>query len=127
MLQVSDDMTRPQTGIAVPPEKRHRPKRLFGVSPEKHQERLQNLPGGSCIKCSQVLGTDGKAVQCELCGAWVHAKCEGVSDKIYDKMNAVLGDLNKLVYYCDSNNCISKIKQLLYMCFIDDKLDSSQT
>jgi len=38
--------------------------------------------------------------------------------------NAALGDLNNLVHYCKSNNCISKIKQFLYTYFVDDKLDS---
>jgi len=72
-----------QTGTSAPPEKHHRPKRPLSVSPGKHQESLQNLPGGSCIKWNQVLGADSKAVQCDLCGAWIHSKCEGVSNEIY--------------------------------------------
>ena len=59
-------------------------------------------------------------MQCDLCGAWIHSKCEGVSDEIYDKMNVVLGSLSNLVYYCETNNCISRIRQLLYSCFIDE-------
>ena len=73
-----------------------------------------------------MLGADSKAVQCDLCGAWIHVKCEGVSDEVYSKLNAVLGDLSNLAYYCESNNCISKIKQLLYACFIDKKLEATQ-
>jgi len=117
MSHISGDTSGTQTGTSVPPEKRHRHKRPLSVSPEKRQEGLQNLPGGSCIKCDQALGPDSKAVQCDLCGAWIHSKCEGVSDEVYDKMNAVLGSLNNLVYYCETNNCTSRIKQLLYTCF----------
>ena len=103
MSQVSDDTLSSQTGTAA---KRHRPKRPLSLSPEKLQESLQNLPGGNCLKCNEALGTDSKAVQCDLCGAWIHSKCEGVSDEIYDKMNVVLGSSNNLVYYCDVRSII---------------------
>jgi len=73
-----------------------------------------------------VLGADSKVVQCDSCGAWIHVKCEGVSDEVYSKLNAVLGDLSNLAYYCESNNRINKIKQLLYACFIDKKLEATQ-
>ena len=35
-------------------------------------------------------------------------------------MNVVLGSSNNLVYYCATNNCISRIKQLLYNCFFGE-------
>ena len=126
MSQVSDDTSDLLIEVQEPPGKRRKPKRPLSVSPEKVQESLQNLPGGNCFKCKQVLGADSKAVQCDLCGAWIHVKCEGVSDEVYSKLNAVLGDLSNLAYYCESNNCISKIKQLLYACFIDKKLEATQ-
>jgi len=109
-----------------PSKKSHRPKRPLSVSPEKRQDSLRDLPGGCCIKCNQTLGADSKAVQCDLCGAWIHAVCEGFSDDVYDQINAVIGSLNNFVYYCESNNCISRIKQLLYNYFTSDKLDSVQ-
>ena len=126
MSNVADETSDTQPGTTdAPPVKRHRPKRALSISPEKQQNSLQNLPGGSCVKCDHVLGSDCKAVQCDLCGAWIHAKCEGISDEIYDKMNVVLGGLNNFVYYCESNNCISRIKQLLYTYFTSE-IDSSQ-
>ena len=126
MSQVSDDTSDLLIEVQEPPGKRRKPKRPLSVSPEKVQESLQNLPGGNCFKCKQVLGADSKAVQCDLCGAWIHVKCEGVSDEVYSKLNAVLGDLSNLAYYFESNNCSSKIKQLLYACFIDKKLEATQ-
>jgi len=72
------------------------------------------------------LGADSKAVQSDLCGAWIHANCEGFSDDIYDKMNAVIGGLNNFVYYCETNNCISRIKQILYGYFTSDRMGSVQ-
>ena len=127
MSQVSDDTSDLLIEMSEPPGKRHKPKRPLSVSPEKVQESLQNFPDGNCFKCKQVLRTDSKAVQCDLCGAWIHVKCEWVSDEVYSKLNAVLGDFSNLAYYCESNNCISKIKQLLYACFIDKKLEATQT
>ena len=61
----------------------------------------RSCPGGSCIKCNETLGADSKAVQCDLCGAWIHSKCEGVSVEIYGKMNVVLGSLSNLMYCSD--------------------------
>jgi len=120
---VETSATQPSTD-APPPKKPHRPKRPLSVSPEKRQANLQNLPGGCCIKCNQALGAESKAVQCDLCGAWIHAICEGFSDDTYDEINAVIGSLNNFVYYCESNNCISRIKQLLCSFFTSDRMDS---
>jgi len=44
-------------------------------------------------------------VQCNL---WIHAKCEGLSDELCDNI-MLLGGLNSVTYYCDTNNCISCI------------------
>jgi len=72
---------------------------------------LSTVTGGCCIKCEEELGADrgadSKAVQCDLCGSWIHAVCENISDDVYDSMNAVLGSVNNFVYYCEANNCTS--------------------
>ena len=73
-------------------------------------------------KCKEELGSDSKAVQCDLCAAWIHTKCEGLSDEVYDNI-MVLGGLSNVAYYCDTNNCISRIKQLLFTFLDQDKLD----
>jgi len=105
------------------PLKRFRP---LSVSPTKELEQLMNLPGGRCVKCKQDLGPDCKAIQCDLCGSWIHSRCESVSDEVYENMNDVVGSLNNLVYYCDTNNCISRIKQLLFT-YLEDDSQSFET
>jgi len=66
---------------------------------------------------------ESKAIQCDLCGAWIHSQCENVPDEVYENLNAVLGSLSNIVYYCDTNNCVSRIKQLLFD-FFDGKHQS---
>jgi len=92
---------------------RARNKRPFSVSPTKRNENLCCLLGGCCLQCEEELGSDCKAVQCDLCAAWIHAECEGLLDEVYGNVMA-LGGLNNAMYYCDTNNCISRIKQLLF-------------
>ena len=39
-----------------------------------------DLPGDLCGRCNERCtesGKQGQAVECDLCGAWVHALCEG--------------------------------------------------
>jgi len=106
------DESGPQA--SEPPGKRQRNKRPLSVSPAKRQELLRNLPGGSCLKCDQELGAESKALQCDLCGSWIHSECESISDETYESLNDALGNLSNVVYYCDSNNCISRIRQILF-------------
>jgi len=80
----------------------------------------EETDGGCFINCKQDLGPECKAIQCDLCGSWIHSRCESVSDEVYENMNGTLGSLNKLVYYHNTNNCISQIKQLLFAYFEDD-------
>ena len=40
-----------------------------------------------------------------------------VSDEVCENVSGVLGSLNNLVYYCETNNCVSRIKQLLFAYF----------
>jgi len=70
------------------------------------------------VKCKQDLGPDCKAIQCDLCGSWIHFRCESVSDEVYENMNGALDSLNNFVYYCDTNNCFSQIKQLFFLLLI---------
>ena len=118
MSDVDDDTASANvSGTLAPPDKKARKKRPLSVSPTKRNENLYCLPGGCCLKCKEELGSDSKAVQCDLCAAWIHTKCEGLSDEVYDNI-MVLGGLSNVVYYCDTNNCISRIKQLLFT-FLD--------
>ena len=90
-METSEDAE--SQAVRPPPDKR--PKRPHSVSPTKKLEQLMNLPGGCCMKRNQQLGPDCKAIQCD---SWIHSRCEGVSDEVYENMSGVLGNLNNLVY-----------------------------
>jgi len=125
MSHVYDDTVSANVrGTSVHPDKKARNKRLLSVSPTKRNENLCCLSGGCCLKYEEKLGSDCKAVQCDLCAAWIHVKCEGLSDEVYDNVMA-LGGLNNVMHYCDTNNCISHVKQLLFTFSLTDKPDQS--
>ena len=50
-----------------------------------------------------------------------------VSDGVYENINAVLGCVNSFVYYCETNNCTSRIKQLLFDYFSHEHQDIVQS
>jgi len=102
-----------------PPEKSF--KRPLSVSPTKKLEQLKNFPGGCCVKCKQELESLS-SVTCVVHGFILFVE---VYQMMY-RTNGVLGSLNNLVYYCEANNCISQIKQLLFTYF-EGKLDTSQS
>ena len=114
MSNVDGRSTAPVADVVPPAEKRSRNKQPLSVSPTKSMEKLQNFPGGCCIKCKECLDADSKAIQC---GSWIHGACESVPDDVYDSVNVVLGSANNFVYYCEMNNCMSRIKQLLFSFF----------
>ena len=119
----TDTVTIEARSSQPPAEKRQRNKRPLSLSPIKRQEQLKNLPGGCCIKCEVELGPESKAIQCDLCGSWIHSQCESVSDEVYENINTVLGCVNNFMYYCETNNCASRIKQLLFDYFSREHQD----
>ena len=49
--------------------------------------KVMDLPGDVCKICNNKCtesGEDSKAIQCEICCAWVHATCDGMSSEQYD-------------------------------------------
>ena len=120
MPNVDEGSTIPATDFVPPAEKRSRNKWPLSISPEKWGEPLCNIAGGCCIKCKDELGANSKAIQCDLCGSWINAACEKISDEV---MNVILGSVNNFVYYCETNNCTSRIKQLLFSFFTGDSVE----
>jgi len=93
MSCVDDDTASASvSGTSAPPDKK------ASVSPTKQTKNLGYLSGGRCLKCEEELGSDCKAMQCDLCAAWIHAKCEGLSDKVYDNI-MVLGGFNNFMFH----------------------------
>lgn len=92
-----------------------RPERPGGDTPptKKTKDVFQSLPGSRCLHCDQDCTLESKALQCDLCQSWVHSECEGISSESYKQLNDVCADIVNVSYYCELNNCNSRIKQLV--------------
>ena len=110
---------------SLSPEVNQAKKHQAGSSPENRRERFESLPGERCPHCSENCVSESKAVQCDLCGVWAHAECEGISVELYDKFNAVCANVNNVSYYCEANHCNSRIKQLVHAHYsnLDQQVD----
>ena len=80
---------------------------------KKTKDIFQSLPGSKCLHCDQDCTLESKALQCDLCQNWVHSECEGMSSESYKKLNDICADVVNVSYYCELNNCSSRIKQLV--------------
>ena len=80
---------------------------------KKTKDIFQSLPGSKCLHCDQDCTLQSKALQCDLCQNWVHSECEGMSSESYKKLNDICADVVNVSYYCELNNCSSRIKQLV--------------
>ena len=52
----------------------------------------------SCLKCTDIVNKDSKALQCDLCRQWVHISCANVGVKAY----STLQSLNGSMWLCES-------------------------
>ena len=73
-----------------------------------------SLPGENYPHCSEVCNAENKAVQCDLCGIWVHAECKGIPSECYDNFYSLFSKIHNISYYCEVNLCNSRIKQLIH-------------
>ena len=64
----------------------------------------------TCGKCNKKCTSRGDAIQCDLCGMWVHAVCEGISHEKYKAIKSLA--LENVVYYCQINSCLSRFKNI---------------
>ena len=77
---------------------------------------LANLPGDICGHCKErctETGKQGQAVQCDLCGVWVHASCDGISVDQYELLVSLTSSIENIAYLCKLNSCQSRLKQLI--------------
>ena len=84
-------------------------------SPEKGV--LANLSGDICGHCTQRCtesGKQGQAVQCDLCGVWVHAECDGISADQYKLLVSLTSSVENIAYLCKLNSCQSWFKQMIF-------------
>ena len=109
--------TLEKTGAASPkkvsaPLKRRKPD--SGVSLQKGL--LTDLPGDLCGYCNERCtesGKQGQAIECDLCGAWLHALCEGVNTDHYQSLVSFSSNFEGLTYLCKLNSCQSRFKQIV--------------
>ena len=81
------------------------------VSPDK-SALILNKPLDVCGKCNKKCTSGkGESIQCDLCGVWAHANCEGVSRDQFKAIKS-LSSLRNFVYYCQVNDCASRIKNI---------------
>ena len=85
------------------------------ASPSEAQRKssCSKLPGELCGYCNKECPADGEAIQCDLCCAWVHAECEGVSSEQYEKLSGIASTLCNVAYYCQLNCCHTRVKQMI--------------
>ena len=91
-----------------------RPRVSDSTSPDTRDSLIQDLPGNKCPHCKKPCTRKSEALQCDLCAAWVHARCEGVTSELYKSLNLVFSKVSNLSYYCEANRCYSRNKQLIH-------------
>ena len=65
-----------------------------------------------CGKCNKKCEEDDDAIQCDLCRMWVHTNCDNVSQEQYKAINT-LSEINNCVYYCNINDCLTRLKSII--------------
>lgn len=61
--------------------------------------------GEQCLSCSSVVRDNDLALQCEVCDAWCHTKCENISEEVYKALQ-----VENIHWYCARcNKGIGKI------------------
>ena len=75
------------------PEVNQAKKHQVGILPDAF---IHSLLGEICPHCKKECTLESKALQCDFCGIWVHAECEGISSELYDNFNHVLSSVNNV-------------------------------
>ena len=82
-----------------------RPKRK---KPNDDSHDIKHTPVDLCGHCGKNCSDKGldEAIQCDLCAAWVHASCEGVSSDDYKLLTNLTSSSENVIYYCSLNQCL---------------------
>jgi phage host-nuclease inhibitor protein Gam len=77
-----------------------------------------NKSDAKCGVCSKKVTSNDDGVQCELCSAWFHCKCQQVSIKMYDVLEQFKYDIH---WFC--NGCNEKAGSILsFISNLQDKV-----
>ena len=67
-----------------------------------------------CNKQCTETGEQALAIQCDLCGVWVCAVCDGISPDQYQGLISLTSSIENLAYLCKLNSCQARFKQLIF-------------
>jgi len=76
-----------------------------------------HLSGDICKHCNKQCtetGEQGQAIQCDLCGVWVYALCDGLSKDQYQGLVSLTSSIENLAYLCKLNSCQTRFKQMIF-------------
>jgi len=96
------------------PITRHTVKRK---KPNDDSPDILHKPVDTCGHCGRICSGEGQlneAIQCDLCASWVHASCEDVSSDDYKLLTNLTATTDNLIYYCNLNQCLSRVKQIVF-------------
>lgn len=65
-----------------------------------------NADDAPCLKCSDIVNRNSKALQCDLCTGWVHISCADVCVKAYTTLQSMKGSM----WLCE--NCQNEFPNL---------------
>ena len=80
-------------------------------SPEK--QMISSIAVDVCNHCNKKCSSKGEALQCDLCGHWVHASCECIKCDQYRQFSQLTSSLPNILYYCKQNECANRIKVIV--------------
>ena len=98
-------------------------------SPDKLSQLLDK-PVDICGYCKKKCTAKCEALQCDLCAAWLHASCEGLTKDQYKLLNQLASSTHNIVYYCSYNHCLDRFKLLMSQSMQNDltsKFDEIKT
>jgi len=93
-------------------------------SPDK--QVISCLIADVCNHCNKKCSPKGEALQCDLCGQWVHASCEGIKRDQYRQFSQLAASLQNISYYCKLNDCTNRVKVIVGE-WIHSKSDSTES
>ena len=107
-------MSSEPINMELTPTARPKRKKPIDDSPD-----IKCMPVDLCGHCGKNCSDKGlnEAIQCDLCAEWVHASCEGVSSDDYKLLTNLTSSSENVIYYCNLNQCLSRVKQIVFQHF----------
>jgi len=67
--------------------------------------------------------SERRSLQCDLCGHWVHASCEGIKRDQYHQLSQLASSIS---HYCKLNECANCVKLIVGKCIHSKTEDSDE-